>query len=42
MAQGWARGRFRYGDPSEMESTEDEAVYGFITHYCIGVGLGLL
>ncbi|MGD8319552.1 MAG: DUF2938 family protein [Gemmatimonadota bacterium] len=39
MARGWARGRFRYADPSEMEKIRHEAVYGAATHYCIGVGL---
>lgn len=39
MARGWARGRFRYADPSEMEGTRNEAVYGLVTHYSIGVGL---
>lgn len=41
MARGWARGRFRYADPSEMEETQREAVYGFLTHYSIGVGLAV-
>jgi hypothetical protein len=41
MARGWARGRFRYAHPSEMEKTEKEAVYGFLTHYSIGVGLAI-
>jgi hypothetical protein len=42
MARGWARGRVRYGDPSEMGRTRNEAVYGFVTHYSIGVGLSIL
>ena len=39
MARGWAHGRFCYGHPNEMEEIEYEAAYGFVTHYCIGVGL---
>ena len=39
MAVGWARGRFRYGHPSEMEQVANEMLYGYFTHYTIGVGL---
>jgi hypothetical protein len=41
MAVGWARGRFRYGHPSEMEQVANEMLYGYITHYTIGVGLAV-
>ncbi|MGD2068799.1 MAG: DUF2938 family protein [Gemmatimonadota bacterium] len=41
MAMGWARGRFRYGDPSEMEPTTHDRRSGFIAHYGIGVSLAL-
>ena len=41
MAVGWARGRFRYGHPSEMEQAANEMLYGYITHYTIGVGLAV-
>jgi hypothetical protein len=41
MAGGWARGRFRYGHPTEMEEAANEVLYGFVTHYCIGVGLSV-
>ena len=41
MAVGWARGRFHYGDPSEMEQVENEMLYGYLTHYAIGVSLAL-
>jgi len=41
MARGWARGRFRYTGPGEMEETENEAILGFLTHYGIGVGLAI-
>ena len=39
MAVGWTRGRFRYGHPSEMEQVANEMLYGYVTHYTIGVGL---
>ena len=39
MAAGWARGRFRYEHPSEMKHVANETLYGFFTHYAIGVGL---
>ena len=42
MAAGWARGHFRYRHPSEMRQVEDERLYGYVTHYAIGVGLALL
>jgi hypothetical protein len=41
MAVGWARGRFRYGHPSEMEQVANEKLYGYVTHYTIGVGLAV-
>jgi len=41
MAAGWARGRFRYGHPSEMEQVASEMLYGYVTHYTIGVGLAV-
>ena len=41
MAVGWARGRFRYGHPSEMEQATNEKLYGYVTHYIIGVGLAV-
>jgi uncharacterized membrane protein YeaQ/YmgE (transglycosylase-associated protein family) len=41
-AGGWTRGRFRYGHPSEMEEITHEVLYGFVTHYSIGVGLAVL
>jgi hypothetical protein len=42
MALGWARGRFRYRHPGEMEPVANETIYGYITHYGIGVGLALI
>ncbi len=42
MAAGWARGRFSYGHPSEMEKTANEVAYGYVTHYAIGAGLAVL
>jgi len=41
MAVGWARGRFSYGHPSEMEQVANEVLYGYVTHYAIGVGLAV-
>ena len=41
MSAGWARGRFRYGHPSEIEPVANEMLYGYVTHYTIGVGLAV-
>ena len=41
MAMGWAHGRFRYRNPSEMKQVANEMLYGYITHYAIGVSLAL-
>jgi len=41
MAAGWARGRFRYGHPSEVKQIPNEMIYGYVTHYIIGVSLAL-
>ena len=41
MAVGWARGRFRYGHPREMEQVAHEMLYGYVTHHTIGVGLAV-
>lgn len=41
MAMGWTRGRFRYEHPSEMEQVANEKLYGYFTHYAIGVGLAV-
>jgi hypothetical protein len=41
MAAGWARGRFRYRHPGEMEQVANELLYGFFTHYTIGVVFAL-
>jgi uncharacterized membrane protein YeaQ/YmgE (transglycosylase-associated protein family) len=41
MAVGWVHGRFRYAHPSEMEEVANERIYGYITHYAIGVGLAV-
>ena len=42
MSAGWSRGRFRYSRPDEMEQVANERLYGYITHYAIGVGLALI
>jgi uncharacterized membrane protein YeaQ/YmgE (transglycosylase-associated protein family) len=41
MAAGWARGRFRYEHPSDVEQVANEKLYGYFTHYAIGVGLAV-
>ena len=41
MAAGWARGRFRYGHPSEMEEVPYEVLLGYATHFGIGVGFAV-
>ena len=42
MSAGWARGRFRYRHSGEMEQVVNEMLYGYITHYTIGVGLAVI
>jgi hypothetical protein len=42
MSAGWARGRFRYHHPDEMEQIANELLYGYISHYAIGVGLAII
>lgn len=37
MAMGWARGRFRYAHPGEIEACAHETPLGYGTHYAIGV-----
>jgi hypothetical protein len=39
MSAGWARGRFRYNHPDEIERVASEMFLGYVTHYAIGVGL---
>lgn len=41
MAAGWTRGRFRYGNPDEMEQVPNELIYGYFTHFAIGVSLAV-
>jgi len=41
MSAGWARGRFRYRNPGEMEPVANETLIGYLTHYSIGVGLAV-
>jgi len=41
MAVGWTRGRFCYGHPTEIEQVANEMLYGYVTHYTIGVILAL-
>jgi hypothetical protein len=41
MSAGWARGRFRYANPTKMEQVPNEVVIGLVTHYAIGVALAV-
>ena len=41
MSAGWAHGRFSYRHPGEMEQVAHELLYGYITHYTIGVGFAV-
>lgn len=41
MAAGWVRGRFLYQHPTEMKQVANERLYGYLTHYAIGVGLAV-
>ena len=41
MSAGWARGRFRYRTPGEMEQVPHEGLLGYLTHYAIGLGLAI-
>ncbi|MBW2171301.1 MAG: DUF2938 family protein [Deltaproteobacteria bacterium] len=42
MTAGWACGRFRYRHPGEMKPVANELLYGYITHYTIGVGFAVI
>jgi len=42
MAAGWVRGRFYYHNPSEMKQVANEMLYGYLTHYAIGLVLAFL
>ena len=42
MSVGWARGKFRYRHPGKMEQVANDMLYGYITHYTIGVGLAIV
>lgn len=42
MAVGWTRGRFRYGDPGEVQQVAHEKLYGYVTHHLIGLGFAVL
>jgi hypothetical protein len=41
MTAGWAHGRFRYRHPGEMKQVANEMLFGYVTHYTIGVSLAL-
>jgi hypothetical protein len=42
MSAGWTRGRFRYSHPDEMDAVANETLYGYLTHYTIGVGFAFV
>jgi hypothetical protein len=42
MSAGWTRGRFRYQHPDDIENVANERLYGYLTHYSIGVGLAVI
>jgi hypothetical protein len=42
MSVGWTRGRFCYNHPAEIEPVANERLFGYITHYTIGVGLAII
>jgi len=41
MAAGWTHGRFLYKHPDEMEQVPGEMIYGYLTHFAIGIGLAM-
>jgi hypothetical protein len=41
MSAGWIQGRFCYRHPDEMKPVDNELLYGYITHYMIGIGLSV-
>jgi Protein of unknown function (DUF2938) len=41
MAVGWIRGRFFYKHPNEMDEVSHEVLFGYITHYLIGIALAI-
>ena len=41
MSAGWGHGRFLYHHPTEMKQVPNELLYGYITHYAIGVGFAI-
>ena len=41
MSSGWANGRFSYRHPDEMKQVANALIYGYITHYTIGVALAV-
>lgn len=42
MAAGWAKGRFSYGNPSELKSVTHETLLGYLAHYVIGISLAVV
>ena len=42
MSAGWARGRFRYDSPSQIEPNAYELMLGYTAHYAIGLVLAAI
>jgi len=42
MAAGWLRGRFRYNQPNKIKKVTGEILFGYITHYAIGISFALV
>jgi len=42
MSAGWSRWRFFYYHPSEIQPVKNEKLFGYISHYLIGVFLSLI
>jgi len=41
MAAGWTHGRFLYKHPDEMKQVSNELIYGYLTHFAIGICLAV-
>ncbi len=42
MSAGWMHGRFLYNHPNEIRQVSNEKLYGYITHYAIGIAMALI
>jgi len=41
MTAGWTHGRFIYNHPDELEPVPNEKIYGYLTHFAIGISLAV-